>query len=122
MKRLLILLLTLIFIICDKKYNEKFRNNTSKNNDYKKSQIWKHRHCANSCPPGQYERNSCYCRCRFGYDSKGNCKKKGYNIHHYNSNKCSKGYYYSRYYAKCCPLKGRTCRPIRNPHIKPNDN
>ena len=119
MKKLLILLLTLIFIICDKKYNEKldekFRNKTSKKNENKRSNYFrKHRLCANSCPRGQYEGDSCYCKCRFGYDSKGNCKKSYGNHNFTNRTRCSKGYFYSRYYAKCCPLKGRTCRPITN--------
>ena len=119
MKKLLILLLTLIFIICDKKYNEKldkkFRNKTSKKNEEKRrNYFWKLQHCANFCPRGQYEKDSCHCKCRNGYDSKGKCKQKYNGPYVYTIGRgCSKGYYYSKYYAKCCPLKGRTCKPIR---------
>ena len=99
MKKLLILLLTLIFIICDKKYNEKLDNKRGKKPYF----IC----CRRKCPEGYAQiRPSCKCVCN-GYEIKGKCIKNP------DTSKCSKGYYYSRYYAKCCPLKGRTCRPIR---------
>ena len=103
MKKLLILLSILIFIICDKKFNEKFDNIRIEQKYICNRRV--------ICPEG-YIQIKCGCKklCKNGYISEGKC------IKHPDLYKCSKGFYYSRYYAKCCPLKGRTCRPIKKPN------
>ncbi len=110
MKKLLILLSILIFIICDKKFNEKLDNKRRKiSKDWRKSPI-----CMKYCGPGYYLTKNCGCSkiCENGYDSKGKCKK----------NSCPKGTYYSLFHKICCSLKGRRCSkytiPIR-PERKP---
>ena len=97
MKKFLILLSILIFIICDKKFNEKLDNKRP------------HICCRGGCPKG-YIKIKCKCVCEYGYDSNKKCKTKP------DSNKCSNGYYYSSIYKKCCSLKKRTCGPIRKPN------
>ena len=100
MKKLLILLSILIFIICDKKFNEKLHNKRGKKPYFICCRI--------KCPKGYTQlRPSCRCVCENGYKYHGEC------IQYSDSNKCSKGYYYSSKYKKCCSLKRRTCGPIR---------
>ena len=106
MKKLLILLSILIFIICDKKFNEKLDNKRRKI-----SKDWRKNHrCMKACPRGYYVTKNCGCSkiCENGYDSKGNCKKK---------KSCPKGSYYSSFHKRCCSILGRTCSKYIRPKM-----
>ena len=124
MKKILILLSIIIFIICDKKSYEKLNENTKKIkiNEPKKSR--NPFQCGRACPEGTIFRKPCNCVpiCENGYYPNGRCKPKKNNTTEVK--KCSPGYYYSKQYKRCCKvgIKGGPCGPKKPKPIEFIDN